>query len=112
MNKQEKTIHTPQSNDQKNKDNADKKQESFDKGHNQSGYAEKEPRKKPEQGGNQPKVSNEDNDITNTDQQDRIDEVEEGTGTEGNLSDNNDPEIDTPIYDPEKTEKKIPSIKQ
>lgn len=110
MNKQEKTIHTPQTKDESGQ--SKNKGEAFDKGHNQSGYSEKEPRKQPEQTGHQPKVSNEDNDITNTDQQDRIDEIEEGAGTEGNLSDNKDPEIDTPIHDPERTEKKIPSIKK
>lgn len=109
MNKQEDPkTNSPQSKD-KQQGGQHKKGESFDKGHNQSGYAEKEPRKKPEEGGQQPKVTNEDNAITNTDEQNRIDETE---GTQGNLSDNKDPEIDTPIYDPEKTEKKIPSIKK
>ena len=98
-----------------NKDNIE---QNFDKGHNKSGYAEKEPSQKPNQSGHQPKVTNEENDITNTDQQDRIDETEDqGTqpgkySDDKDLSDNKDPEIDTPIHDPEKTEKKIPSIKQ
>lgn len=98
--------------------NKDNNEQNFDKGHKQSGYAEKEPRQKPNQSGHQPKVTNEENDITNTDQQNRIDETENQGKQPGNysgdkdLSDNKDPEIDTPIHDPEKTEKKIPSIKQ
>lgn len=93
-------------------------EQNFDKGHKQGGYAEKEPKQKPNQSGHQPRVTNEENDITNTDQQNRIDETEEQTSKPGkysddkDLSDNQDPEIDTPIHDPEKTEKKIPSIKQ
>ncbi|MBO9635030.1 MAG: hypothetical protein J7578_18115 [Chitinophagaceae bacterium] len=99
-----------------NKQHGDKSnsEQNFDKGHNQSGYAEKEPRKKPNQAGQQPKVTNEENDITNSDQENRIDETEEQGKYSGDksLADNQDPEIDTPIHDPEKTEKKIPSIKK
>ncbi len=104
-----------------NKQHGDKSniEQNFDKGHKNSGYAEKEPRQKPNQNGHQPKVTNQENDITNTDKQNRIDETEEETTSkpgkysdDKDLSENKDPEIDTPIHDPEKTEKKIPSIKQ
>lgn len=47
-------------------------------------------------------VTNQDKSITNKDGDD--------IAADENLSSNNDPEIDTPVHDPEKTEKKIPKI--
>ncbi|NML22488.1 hypothetical protein HHL16_16515 [Pseudoflavitalea sp. G-6-1-2] len=94
MNKQEdpktqsgQNPNKQQDKNQGNHGNTGNTNENFDKGHKQSGYPEKEPRQKPDQSGQQPKVTNEDNDITNSDK----------------------PEIDTPVQIPEKTEKKIPS---
>ena len=98
MNKQNdpktQTGQKPDQQQGKNQDSNSNINENFNKGHKQSGYPEKEPKDKPDQSGQQPKVTNEDNDITNNDKQNRIDE---------------EPEIDTPVQIPEKTEKKIPS---
>ena len=81
-------------------------------GKNDKGYDEKNPQKpaQPDQR-ERPRVTNEDNDITNSDKQNRVSEEPVDEQSPGNLADNKDPEIDTPIYDPEKTEKKIPSMK-
>jgi len=73
-----------------------------------SGYDEKNPKKA---GGSQqlnPKVTNQDNDITN-DQRDDEEPVNEQS--EGNSRERTDPEIDSPVPGTEKTEKKIPNMK-
>lgn len=78
-------------------------------GTGQSGYKEKNPQRPAKPGEkDHPKVTNQDNKITNTD--DNEEPVEEQSGPT-DLIDNKDPEIDTPVHDPEKTEKKIPKMK-
>jgi hypothetical protein len=72
-----------------------------------SGYDEKNPK---HAGGKQqqhPKVTNQENDITNSEEQHKWAEepVDEQSG---NSAHRTDPEIDSPIPDAEKTEKKIP----
>lgn len=77
-----------------------------------SGYDEKNPKKA---GGTQqinPKVTNQDNAITNEqngkdwDNEEPVDERSTGNSTE-----RTDPEIDSPVPGTEKTEKKIPNMK-
>ncbi|WP_276484381.1 hypothetical protein [Paraflavitalea pollutisoli] len=72
-----------------------------------SGYDEKNPK---HPGGKQqqdPKVTNQENDITNTDKQHKWDS-EANDHPDGNSKERTDPEIDSPIPDTETTEKKIP----
>ena len=67
-------------------------------------------RTQPDQPGrNQPKVTNQDTSVTNQDEQEDVDE-NSGSVSRGNQPSerSEQPEIDTPIYDTEKTEKKIP----
>lgn len=74
-----------------------------------------------DKGRQQPKVTNQEQEITNADRQKQVAEepVEErSAGKTGTTRDqakedrgSNDPEIDMPIPDPEKTEKKIPTMK-
>lgn len=113
-----KTKGGQQQKPQQNK--SDQQKKAFDKGNQNNstnqpitGHEEKHPRQPATPGQkDQPKVTNQDKDITNSDRQNRIDEepVDENSKVT-DLSDNKDPEIDTPIYDPEKTEKKIPTMK-
>ena len=99
-------------------DQQDKKKKAFDEGlpNNsntqtgtaQSGYDEKNPKQPGGKQQQQPKVTNQENDITNSEEQNKWAEepVEERSG--GNSTERTDPEIDSPIPDAEKTEKKIP----
>src|SRR5687768_17560514 len=67
-------------------------------------------RTQPDQSGrNQPKVTNQDTSVTNQDEQEDVDE-NSGSASRGNQPStrSEQPEIDTPIHDTEKTEKKIP----
>ncbi|AXY78368.1 hypothetical protein D3H65_32185 [Paraflavitalea soli] len=101
-------------------DQQDKKKKAFDEGMSNnsntqtgtahSGYDEKNPKHpggKQQQG---PKVTNDENTITNSQEQNKVDEepVDERSG---NSAERTDPEIDSPIPDAEKTEKKIPTMK-
>jgi len=58
---------------------------------------------------NQPKVTNQDTSVTNRDEQEDVDE-NSGSASRGNQPStrSEQPEIDTPIHDTEKTEKKVP----
>ena len=100
-------------------DQQEKKKQAFDQGlpNNsntqtgtaQSGYDEKNPQQPGGKQQQQPKVTNQENDITNSEEQNKwaeepVDEQSDG----GNSKERTDPEIDSPIPDSEKTEKKIP----
>lgn len=77
-----------------------------------SGYDEKNPKRS---GGTQqsnPKVTNQDNDITNTEKSKQWEEDEPvNEQSPGNSTERTDPEIDSPVPGTEKTEKKIPNMK-
>jgi len=104
-------------NDQHPSDKHEKKKMAFDPGVTnnantqagtaQSGYDEKNPKKPGGKQQEHPKVTNQENDITNSEQQDKWSEepVDEQSG---NSTPRTDPEIDSPIPDAERTEKKIP----
>ena len=67
-------------------------------------------RNQPDQSGrNQPNVTNQDTSVTNQDDQEDVDE-NSGSASRGSQPStrSEQPEIDTPIHDTEKTEKKIP----
>lgn len=97
---------------------ADKKNQAFDQGLSnnsntqagtaQSGYDEKNPKHPGGQQQQQPKVTNQENDITNSEEQDKWAEESMGEHAAGNSTERTDPEIDSPIPDSESTEKKIP----
>ncbi|WP_315822213.1 hypothetical protein [Paraflavitalea speifideaquila] len=72
-----------------------------------SGYDEKNPKRPGGKQQEHPKVTNQENDITNTEEQDKW-EDEPVDEQAGNSTHRTDPEIDSPIPDAEKTEKKIP----
>lgn len=76
----------------------------------QSGYDEKNPKQPGGKQQQEPKVTNQENAITNSEEQNKLDEepVEEQSG---NSKERTDPDIDAPIPDAEKTEKKIPTMK-
>lgn len=76
----------------------------------QSGYDEKNPKHPGGKQQQQPKVTNEENAITNSEEQNKLDE-EPVNERSGNSAERTDPEIDSPIPDPERTEKKIPTMK-
>lgn len=106
----------------------DKKKQAFDQGlpNNSntqtgtahSGYDEKNPKHPGGKQQQQPKVTNQENDITNSEEQSKwaeepVEERSEGAyssedRSDGNSTERTDPEIDTPIPDTERTEKKIP----
>ncbi|MBO9561857.1 MAG: hypothetical protein J7621_03750 [Niastella sp.] len=112
----------------KQSEQIDKKKQAFDQGlpNNSntqtgtahSGYDEKNPKHPGGKQQQQPKVTNQENDITNSEGQNKWAEepVEERSGgvysggdnSDGNSTERTDPEIDSPIPDTEKTEKKIP----
>ncbi len=83
-----------------------------------SGYDEKNPKHPGGKQEQQPKVTNQENEITNSEEQNKWAEepVEERSGgrlsgeghSDGNSTERTDPEIDSPIPDTERTEKKIP----
>lgn len=77
-----------------------------------SGYDEKNPKRS---GGSlqiNPKVTNEDNDITNGQKSKQWDDEEPvNEQSQGNSTERTDPEIDSPVPGTEKTEKKIPNMK-
>lgn len=77
----------------------------------QSGYDEKNPKKPGGQQQQDPKVTNQENQITNSEEQDKWKEepVQEQSNDSGNSRERTEPEIDSPIPDSEKTEKKIPN---
>jgi len=60
-------------------------------------------------GRNQPKVTNQDTSVTNREDQEDVDE-NSGSGVRGDQPStrSEQPEVDTPIHDTEKTEKKVP----
>jgi hypothetical protein len=83
-----------------------------------SGYDEKNPKHPGGKQQQQPKVTNQENDITNSEEQNKwaeepVEERSEGAyssedRSDGNSKERTDPEIDSPIPDTERTEKKIP----
>lgn len=76
----------------------------------QSGYDEKNPKHPGGKQQQQPKVTNQENEITNSEEQNKW-EDEPVKEQSGNSTERTDPEIDQPIPDAEKTEKKIPNMK-
>lgn len=69
-----------------------------------------DPRDKSQQQKNQPNPTNKDTKITNSEDQNKIDEDVEEKSVPRGRKDENNPEINTPVYDPNKTEKKIPDM--
>jgi|GEM_PF-1227815 len=105
---------------QQGADLRDKKKKAFDEGvpNNSntqtgtahSGYDEKNPKHPGGKQQQQPKVTNDENAITNSEEQNKWNEepVDERSG---NSAERTDPEIDSPIPDSERTERKIPTMK-
>lgn len=102
---------------EKHPDQSDKKGQAFEEGLSNnsntqagtanSGYDEKNPKRPGGKQQHEPKVTNRDNDITNSEEQNKLSEEPAGEDT-GNSKERTDPEIDQPIPDSERTEKKIP----
>jgi hypothetical protein len=76
----------------------------------QSGYDEKNPKKPAGKQQENPKVTNQDNDITNGEKSKQWDDEPVNEQSNGNSTERTDPEIDSPIPGTEKTEKKIPNM--
>jgi phage repressor protein C with HTH and peptisase S24 domain len=128
MSIQDPKTKTKQDKAGKQSEQIDKKKQAFDQGlpNNSntqtgtahSGYDEKNPKHPGGKQQQQPKVTNQENDITNSEEQNKWAEepVEERSGgvysggdnSNGNSTERTDPEIDSPIPDTERTEKKIP----
>jgi hypothetical protein len=77
----------------------------------QSGYDEKNPKHPGGKQQQQPKVTNQENDVTNSEEQKKWNDEPVDEQSSGNSKERTDPEIDSPIPDAEKTEKKIPTMK-
>jgi hypothetical protein len=115
------TGHSDQPEKQPKTPSAEEKKKAFDQGifNNsnpqtgtaQSGYDEKNPKHPGGKQEMQPKVTNEDNDITNSQEQNIEAEEPVEERSEGNSRERTDPEINAPIPDEEDTEKKIPTMK-
>jgi hypothetical protein len=77
-----------------------------------SGYDEKNPKKPAGKQQDNPKVTNQDNDITNGEQERKQwNDEPVNEQSNGNSTERTDPEIDSPLPGVEKTEKKIPLMK-
>ena len=121
--KQDKTGQPGQKDkrDTGNKQQSDQQEKAFDQGlpNNsntqtgtaQSGYDEKNPKHPGGKQQDQPKVTNQDNDITNSEGGKKWNDEPVDEQSSGNSKERTDPEIDSPIPDAEKTEKKIPTMK-
>lgn len=77
----------------------------------QSGYDEKNPKKPAGKQQQEPKVTNQENKITNSQEQDELTEEPVEEKATGNSNHQADPEIDAPLPEQEPTEHKIPTMK-
>lgn len=114
------TGHSDQPQKQQKAPSAEEKKKAFDQGISnnsntqtgtaQSGYDEKNPKHPGGKQEMQPKVTNEDNDITNSQEQ-NIEAEEPVEERSEDSRKETGPEIDAPIPGEEDTEKKIPTMK-
>ncbi|MDF2190280.1 hypothetical protein [Paraflavitalea sp. CAU 1676] len=112
------TVQQGKSSDQRPSDKQEKRSTAFDPGVTnnantqagtaQSGYDEKNPKHPGGKQQHNPKVTNQENDITNSEAQNKWSEEPVDEQSSGNSTQRTDPEIDSPIPDSERTEKKIP----